>query len=1106
VTIISPNTRHRLVISTGTGMIFFWICAFCNLYYDGGVQVMGLVSQHQGAAWRRLHVRYSPVERQTSSRRVNCTPGTYCNSDKQSRRVHPRSSSSSRSSALHMVLTTPENIIEEASTQKLLDDLIDESTRVSARRPIIMQFDPTAIRIWRRWRGTVFSETWPTAVKNVIYASVITKLLYSYKTPAKLYLEGFNILWGQLLSVTTFTLTFFLNQSYSLWRKCYAHSRRLQGRMNDLGLTLAAHAARTNPSDPEVPSTYTQPARQALELVARYVRLFNIITYASFTLSHRPILTPRGMRRLQERGLMTAKEREVLSNAKVAATQRHNAILMWITRIFIEARMAGHLDGGAGFENQFVEKIHVIRAQYGAIGDELQARMPLAYAHIVQVLVDVILWMYPITAFASGINPVLSVLGTGLMTVFYQGLFDLAKQFLDPYDNENYGKGDDPLCVDTLVAETNSGSLRWLNGFEQQPFNSERLREGELYDGLPARGYSVEELVEREAVADEARKQEQQKKRQQEEKQKEKQKKVQSLIDSGYLKTDVSVIDDTETIVDAITAFESAGVRARDETVLAVNGKDDTLKRRSANVTITTASASTLFGVKKNATSTATAGVADGAISKATVQNETRTEDTISDQTGPFVEGISTATIQADENTVLANTNSLISTILPMATANMTELSSSTIDAVRAVNDTYAVAAATTTAGHESTRDEFPLDIDLFQGFEWFDRVEEDGNEYRLGNMLADEVWENDYSDVFYDEENDDLASPLTTLNKDRPWRDKNTPATPDQTQWDGVSQLWGAPLSLRKSSKSESSQSSSSLKYDDSSFDNVYQLFGGVSSDPELLERSEGDSAKGADRSYEGIAQLWSGGVGGGRGSGDENSSNNGVGEWFEEVGPDGQEYRLSQMLADEEFEDDSMFEEESRPLTVEEFKEQAIEFVKMTAEEMYETEAIMNAPPAADSILEIEERKEQLELLAKQEEELKLLQESASNQTSSNSGYYNNSLLDVLEMDSSLDAPQKAMNVNASYSDVDKEDNTAIDSEFVADSSPQDQAELEIAAEDGDDRTQGSGVLEDEESGVPPVVEAGGISMLNQTLVDLKKDLNDDDTLHSNNVTSQN
>lgn len=62
--------------------------------------------------------------------------------------------------ALHMVLTTPQSIIEQASTVNLLDDLIDESVRTSARRPIMMQFDPSSGWIWRRWKGTVFAETW----------------------------------------------------------------------------------------------------------------------------------------------------------------------------------------------------------------------------------------------------------------------------------------------------------------------------------------------------------------------------------------------------------------------------------------------------------------------------------------------------------------------------------------------------------------------------------------------------------------------------------------------------------------------------------------------------------------------------------------------------------------------------------------------------------------------------------------------------------------------------------------------------------------------------------------------------------------------------------
>lgn len=169
----------------------------------------------------------------------------------------------------------------------------------------------------------MFSETWISCARNVVYALFI---LYLYRAFPRAHgsLKGLNTLWGQILSITTFSLTFFVNQSYALWRKCYELSRRLQGRLHDIDMTLSMHAARKVPANPGDPSTYTPAARQLLDLVSRYVRLFNLLTYASFTRSHRPMLTPRGMRRLVERGLMTAQEREVLVDAEIPATQRHS--------------------------------------------------------------------------------------------------------------------------------------------------------------------------------------------------------------------------------------------------------------------------------------------------------------------------------------------------------------------------------------------------------------------------------------------------------------------------------------------------------------------------------------------------------------------------------------------------------------------------------------------------------------------------------------------------------------------------------------------------------------------------------------------------------------
>lgn len=90
---------------------------------------------------------------------------------------------SSLSPTRRMVFNTPESVIEKASTQKLLDDLLDESVRTSARGSIMMQFDPSSGWIWKRWKGTVFSETTESCVKRMAYAVVI--LLLCRRFPSK---------------------------------------------------------------------------------------------------------------------------------------------------------------------------------------------------------------------------------------------------------------------------------------------------------------------------------------------------------------------------------------------------------------------------------------------------------------------------------------------------------------------------------------------------------------------------------------------------------------------------------------------------------------------------------------------------------------------------------------------------------------------------------------------------------------------------------------------------------------------------------------------------------------------------------------------------------
>jgi hypothetical protein len=390
-----------------------------------------------------------------------------------------------------LVARVPDAIMEQFSTRSLLDEILDESLRQSARRPLMMEFDPSSKAMWLHWRGTIFAETWRSTVKHMVW-SLFVYLVLLTSPPAANFIGGFHVLWIQLLSVTTFTLSFFVNQTYSTWRTCLTISRTLQGRLSDIMMTLSTHAKREQRNGK---NQYVQGSRKVLLICARYVRLFHILCYASFTRSHRPLLTPRGMRRLQERGVVTDAELRILTESpKVSATQRFNVVLMWIARTAIEARRAKLLDGGTGSEQAIVTKIQEIRGEANAIEGQLRGRMPFAYAHIVQILVDFALWLYPVAAFTQGASIQLSAIGAGLLTCFYQGLFDLAKRFLDPYHNENFWSGDDALLVDTLMAEVNAGSMRWSLGLDEVPILSRSFdNDDELGQHiLPDEGYTIE--------------------------------------------------------------------------------------------------------------------------------------------------------------------------------------------------------------------------------------------------------------------------------------------------------------------------------------------------------------------------------------------------------------------------------------------------------------------------------------------------------------------------------------------------------------------------------------------------------------------------------------
>ena len=92
--------------------------------------------------------------------------------------------------------------------------------------------------------------------------------------------------------------------------------------------------------------------------------------------------------------------------------------------------------------------------------------MPLAYVQLVQVLVDSLVVLAPLALYSELGS--LSIPLTGLLTLFYKGLLELSKSFLDPFGNEGYPGQN--IRVDVLVSELNFGAGgRWVKAGRRLP-------------------------------------------------------------------------------------------------------------------------------------------------------------------------------------------------------------------------------------------------------------------------------------------------------------------------------------------------------------------------------------------------------------------------------------------------------------------------------------------------------------------------------------------------------------------------------------------------------------------------------------------------------------
>lgn len=131
-------------------------------------------------------------------------------------------------------------------------------------------------------------------------------------------------LWNYLMTITTFILTFFLSQAYTLWRNVYDSTRRIQGRINDIGLLVASTAERNDQGK------YTKRGEDLLDDIENYTRLFHLLCRAKYSKKFRVLSTSRGMSRMLSRGIMSRKQYNCLTSLRSSGNGPQYACLSWI--------------------------------------------------------------------------------------------------------------------------------------------------------------------------------------------------------------------------------------------------------------------------------------------------------------------------------------------------------------------------------------------------------------------------------------------------------------------------------------------------------------------------------------------------------------------------------------------------------------------------------------------------------------------------------------------------------------------------------------------------------------------------------------------------------
>lgn len=382
--------------------------------------------------------------------------------------------------------------------QGKLDELTDWAVNDAANRPVICEYESDSFWLWTKWRGTVLSMVIVPLLLNLSFSVGVDLGVHHFSEsswtflqkpppddPLIQQLQGFHSLWEYQVTLCTFILTFFTAEAYKHWRSVYFTTRAIQGRINDVCLLLTVGSKQRNNNNNN---------DDLLVTCTRLIKLSHTFFWAATPTCSNGVgdggikdgddnpdipyqdnaigpllLSHDGLEGLVDAGELTNEEAEALLHSGLPPSQYSYVLLEWVGLYAMDGLESGELGStttNSGLEENLLRQLTMLRAEYFSIGDYSAGRMPLAYVQLVQILVDSLVFLAPLSLYSE--IGTLSIPLTGLLTLFFKGLLELSKSFLDPFGNEGFPGQN--IRVDVLVSELNFGAAsRWIKAAESFP-------------------------------------------------------------------------------------------------------------------------------------------------------------------------------------------------------------------------------------------------------------------------------------------------------------------------------------------------------------------------------------------------------------------------------------------------------------------------------------------------------------------------------------------------------------------------------------------------------------------------------------------------------------